>query len=132
MKETELIRASFGRCLVKGQLMDRFYTLFLESHSDIPAFFKDTDFDKQKALLRQGINLAIMFADDNPVGKSGIQRIAESHGRAQLNIPTELYPYWKRAFLKAVAELDPEFSPYLSMLWDQFLQKAIDHIVASA
>ncbi len=65
---------------------------FLESHPDIKPRFAHTDFDAQKHLLRQSINLAMLFANENPVGKKGINRIRQSHSQSGLNIPPELYP----------------------------------------
>ena len=115
--------------MITGDVMGKFYDVFLDSHSDIKPRFANTDFDAQKRLLRQSINLAIMFANDNPVGKKGIERIRNSHRKARLNILPELYPYWKKSFIQVVDEFDPEFSDELKKQWDTVLQKTIDYVV---
>ncbi len=130
MIDLEKIKQSFARCILKGDVIERFYGLLLDSHPDIKPRFANTDFDSQKQLLRQGINLAIMFASDDPMGKNGIKRIRESHSKSGgLNVPPDLYPYWKKSFIQAISEFDPEFSDELRKQWDWVLQKTIDSII---
>lgn len=129
-KVVEDVKASFGRCMADGALFDTFYGIFLASHPDIAPRFANTDFAKQKGLIRQGINLVIMFAAGAPVGESGLARIRASHAHALLDVPPDLYKYWKESMLKAVAQTDPRFDAELSRSWDAVLQKAVDFIVA--
>ena len=129
MNKFEGVKESLVRCMITGDVMGKFYDVFLDSHSDIKPRFANTDFDAQKRLLRQSVNLAIMFANDNPVGKKGIERIRNSHRKARLNILPELYPYWKKSFIQVVDEFDPEFSDELKKQWDTVLQKTIDYVV---
>lgn len=124
------VKESFGRALSHGDLMGRFYEIFLKSAPEIAPMFKNTDFDAQKQLLRQGINLALMFAAGSAVGQSGIDRIAKSHNQAHLNIRPDLYHFWKDSYLQAIAEVDPRYSPELKDDWAQCLQVTIDHIIA--
>lgn len=128
MIDSEKVAQSFGRCVFKGDVIERFYDLFIDSHPDIKHRFLETDFASQKNLLRQGIGLAIMFASGNPVGENGINRIRKSHSASGLNIPPYLYPYWKKSFLQAVSEFDAEFSEELKGQWDGVLQRTIDFI----
>lgn len=124
------VEESFERCLLKGDVVERFYALFMDSHPDIKPRFANTNFDSQKKLLRQSIGLAILHARNNPVGRIGIDRLARSHSKSGLNIPPHLYAYWKKSFLQAVAEFDSEFSQELNVGWERVLQKAIDDISA--
>lgn len=124
------VEESFERCMLKGDVVERFYALFMDSHPDIKPRFVNTDFDSQKKLLRQSIGLAILHARNNPVGRIGINRLARSHSKSGLNIPPPLYAYWKKSFLQAVAEFDSEFSDELGSDWDRVLQKTIDDIAA--
>ena len=128
MSEAEHVRKSLGRCVLKGDIIGRFYEVFLESHRDIKPRFADTDFDAQRKLLRQGLNLVIMFARGNPLGRQGLARIRESHNQSGLNVPPALYPYWKQSLIQAVSELDPEWSDELQREWELVLQAGIDHI----
>jgi hemoglobin-like flavoprotein len=127
--EITQVQESFGRATVSGQLIDKFYEIFLNSHPDVKPRFAKTDFVQQKKLLRRGISLAIMFADNNPVGRDGIARIRESHSKARLNIPPSLYKYWLESFIKALSLCDQQFGPQLELLWRKTLQKTIDFVV---
>ena len=129
MNDFEEVKQSFARCMIKGDVVGRFYDIFLDSHPEIKPRFANTDFDSQKHLLRQGVNLAIMFASDNPVGKKGIERIRKSHSKLSLDIPPNLYSYWKKSFIQAASEFDPEFSDELEKQWDLVLQKTISYII---
>ncbi len=127
--EITQVQESFGRATVSGQLIDKFYEIFLNSHPDVKPRFAKTDFVQQKKLLRRGISLAIMFADNNPVGRDGIARIRESHSKTRLNIPPSLYKYWLESFIKALSLCDKQFGPQLETLWRKTLQKTIDFVV---
>jgi len=124
------VEESFERCMLKGDVIERFYAIFIDSHPDIKPRFANTDFDAQKKLLRQSIGLAILHAHNNPVGRIGIDRLARTHSKSGLNIPPHLYAYWKASFLQAVAEFDAEFSLELKASWDLVLQKTIDGVAA--
>ena len=124
------VSQSFDRCLRRGDVIQRFYDLFMASHPDIPARFTHTDFRAQKRLLEQGVNLAILYAEGNPVGRIGVDRIRVSHARSRMDIPLHFYDHWQEAFLAAIAEFDEEFSEALRMQWEQVLRKTIDHVRA--
>lgn len=130
MTNVDNVRNSLGRANRKGMLFDRFYEIFLASNSAIKPMFANTDMANQKQLLRQGLNLTIMFAEGNPVGESGLNRIRRSHAKNGLNIDPKMYRFWKASFLQAVSECDPDHTPDLAQDWDDLLQKAIDHIAA--
>jgi hemoglobin-like flavoprotein len=123
----EIVKSSFTRCMGKD-LIGHFYDIFLKSNPQIAPRFARTDFQAQKDLLKHGIHLAIMFAQENPLGKKGLARIRKSHRKANLDIPPVLYPCWKSSFLRAVSDLDPEFSEESRKAWDVVLQNAIDYI----
>lgn len=122
------VQDSYGRCLVKGDLFQHFYDLFLASSPLIKARFAHTDFDGQKKLIRHGINLMIMYAANNPAGKSGLARIRDSHNQHKLNIPPMYYAYWKRCLLQAVKDYDPKATADLMEFWNQLLDVGIDFI----
>lgn len=129
MLNVEQVKQSFDRCSPKGEMIDKFYNLFFDLHPEIKPKFANTNFENQKKALLQGLDLAIMFASDEPVGKIGISRIKKSHSKSNLNILPELYPYWKVCFIQTVSEMDPKFSDELKEQWDLLLQKSIDHII---
>lgn len=123
------VMESFSRCAGKD-LVGRFYEIFLKSDPRIPAKFSHTDFQKQKDLLNHGVYLAIMHADGNKMGTQGLTRIRDSHSKVKLNIQPALYAFWKNSFLKALAEIDPQFTDGVRAEWDAVLQKAIDFVAS--
>ncbi len=123
------VHKSFGRALTKNpKLIYRFYEIFTASHPDIAPFFKNTDFDRQVSLLRQGLNMALLFAEGKKTGEMVINKIRETHNRSGFNVPPRLYPYWVSSLIQAISESDPQFNPDLERQWRKALQKAVDHI----
>lgn len=128
--EIQEIRTSLGRAITHGDLFERFYEIFLESNPRIKPMFANTNMSVQKGLLRQGVNLALMFAEGKAIGKSAMDRLRNSHSKSHISIDPSMYRYWLDSFMKAVAEFDPEFNADLDKLWRQALSKAIDHMAA--
>ena len=126
--EYQDVKMSMGRAITHGDVFSRFYQIFLASHPTIGPMFKTTNMEQQKALLRQGVNLAIMFAEGRSIGKSAMDRLRASHSKKALAIDPSLYRYWLDSFMKALAEVDPEFNPGLEKKWRDTLSKAIRHI----
>jgi len=113
----DLAKKSFGRCLNHGDLIGRFYELLLAADPVIPQKFANTDMHKQKELLVHGINLALMFAEGNAIGKNGLSRLQESHNRHNLDIKPEFYHFWIESFIQAVSEIDPEYNDDIKTEW---------------
>ncbi|MBI2778537.1 MAG: globin [Gammaproteobacteria bacterium] len=124
-------KTSLGRCINSGNdLFGKFYDIFLVSHPSISPRFANTDMSAQKALLKNGINLAIMYAEGNPIGASGISRIRDTHSATKMNIEPGQYSYWLDSFIKAVSETDPQFGPEIEKEWRELLQMTINHITS--
>ena len=92
--------------------------------------FRNTNFAKQKQLLRTGLTMMIMHLDGNRVGTQGLDRIGQSHSRKQLNIDPALYQYWTESLLKAIKECDPQCDAKLEGDWRQALKAGVSHITA--
>lgn len=129
--DVDRVQQSLGRAVINGDLFQTFYDIFMDSHADVRPLFVDTDFEKQKHLLKQGVNLAILGAKGSSMGLRGIARIAESHNRHGLDIQPHLYRFWLRSFLEAVSRHDREYSPELEEAWREVLQATIDRITAA-
>jgi hemoglobin-like flavoprotein len=131
MKEADLVSRSYGRCLVMGNvLFDRFYDYFLASDPRIAPMFRNTEMKIQKKLLRAGINYVIMYCTEagQPAGQLALGRIRNSHSQEHLNIEPELYPLWIDSLLKAIAEVDPKFSPVIKSAWTKVLGISVGFI----
>ncbi len=126
--EFQEIRTSMGRAITHGDVFGRFYDIFLDSNPRIRPMFSDVDMEKQKALLRQGVNLALMFAEGRAIGRSAMDRLRNSHSKSNIGIEPSMYRYWLDSFMKALSELDPDFDANLEKQWRAALGKAINHI----
>mgnify|MGYP000397814690 FL=1 len=100
----------------------------MASHPDIPKHFEKTDFDKQKDLLSQSINMAILFPQKNKIATNAIDRISKTHSKENMDINPKFYPYWLDSLITTLSESDPEFTTDLERQWRLILQETIDHI----
>ncbi len=125
------VEASYGRCALNPKFFDRFYEVFLKSHPDIAPMFRNTDFAKQKGLLRAGVATLLMLESGKPLAKMTLDRIGASHGaKGKFNVPHRLYPYWIDSLMAVVRECDAKLSPSLEQQWRTALQRGVDYIVA--
>lgn len=126
------VRQSYGRCIAQLGFFDRFYELFLASSDRIPEMFKNTDFVKQKDLLKEGIALVVMFAknETSPLVKGKLQHIGTRHSRGDLNITEDMYPLWIESLIHTIREYDGKFTPQLEEEWRQVMVPAIEYLKA--
>jgi hypothetical protein len=122
------VHQSFNRCLQRRDFLRRFYRLFTDSHPDIAARFRETDWDKQIHLLRHGISASILYASGGSLGHSELAELHESHGPKGHDIPGWMYDYWLEALVEALAETDPQWSPPLRARWREAMGHAIARI----
>ncbi len=121
---------SYGRCTMNPKFLDRFYEIFLGSHPAIGPMFRNTDFSKQKALLKTGVSMMVMHANGEAFAADSLQRIGKSHGPAELNIDPNLYQYWIDSLMAAIKECDKEYTENLGVEWRKILRAGVDYIVA--
>lgn len=124
------VQQSYGRLMRQGTFFERFYEIFIASSREVASKLKDTDLEKQSALLEQAISMALLFSQNNVVSKHTMDRLRESHNRHNLDISPRLYSLWLDSLIKAAAEQDPEFTPKLEEQWRKMMHVAIDYIIA--
>ncbi|MDE3225253.1 MAG: globin [Nitrospirota bacterium] len=127
---TSVVKDSFSRCCVNPKFLDRFYEIFLASHPAIAPMFRNTDFARQKQLLRTGLTMVLMHGDGNQVGTQGLGRIGQSHSRKGMKIDPALYPHWVESLIKAVKECDPQCDKALEEEWRATLKKGTAFIAS--
>ncbi len=127
------VQRSFGRSLINNpKLINRFYDIFISSHPAIRPLFKNTDFAHQTEVLKQGLNIAIMYAQGHPVAENTLKVLRKSHGKDGMNIDRSLYKYWIDSLIRTVTESDHKFTPDIEREWREVLQKTVDYISADA
>jgi len=123
---TELFNQSLDRCLTQPGFMDRFYEIFLNSSEEVVDKFANTNFHRQKRMLRLSLYLIVSIGQSMPEAESHFERIAEQHSRSQLDIKPALYDLWLTSLLKAVSEFDPNFDKQLEEAWRKTLAYGIE------
>ena len=125
------VQRSFGRCILSPGFLDEFYESFMTSSDEIRTKFKNTNFEKQKSLIKTGLSFMIMFADGRESAAIKLREIGKSHSSGHLDIPFWMFDSWKMALLTAVKKHDRKVTWELLEEWENVLQKGIDYIAAS-
>lgn len=121
---------SLRRCDSEPRFLDVFYERFIESSPKVKEKFANTDFDKQKRLLRASFYLILLAAEDPEKGPERyLSHLAESHSAKNLNIGSELYDLWLDSLLETVEQCDPEYGPEVEQAWEQMMEIGIDFML---
>jgi hemoglobin-like flavoprotein len=123
----EVAEASYHRCH-SDAFFRSFYQRLLASDARIPPMFERTDFTKQTKLLQHSIGLLFVFAKrGNP---AILERIAGRHGRAEVNVPADMYPLWVDSLVDTVREYDARCSPAVEQAWRQAVAPGIAYLIS--
>ena len=122
---------SYHRCEAAGGLFDSFYDIFLSKSPEIPPKFAKTDMERQKQNVMASVLMALRLATGDPVARTYIQEIAESHSRERHDIRPELYGLWLDALCEAISRHDPHYTPALEDSWRQAMRPAIELLIAA-
>ena len=127
METVRIAEESLRRC-GREAFFHSFYQRLLASDPSIPLKFARTDFDNQNKLLLHGLGLLLVYAKhDNP---ALLDRIAERHGRNDLDIAPSLYPLFVDSLVATVHEHDPEASAEVERAWRLTLAPGIAFMTA--
>ena len=107
--------SSYERCQQAGGFFPTFYEQLLASDPSIPPMFAKTEFPKQHKLLQHGLGLLLSFARRRNPGL--LERLANRHGPADLDIPRVLYPKFVFSLLEAVRIHDRQWGPDVEAAW---------------
>lgn len=131
MEGLDVVKLSYGRTCLNPKFFDRFYDIFLTSHPAIKPMFKNTDFSKQKPILKTGIAMLLSHLEGKPAGTMTLNRIADSHSKKKLNIQPGLYQYWINSLVTAAKECDNKWTPDIERAWQKVLRAGVDYITQS-
>jgi len=119
---------SYKRCIAHGDFLHRFYELLLASDPRIPPMFAETQFERQTKLVQHALGLLLIYARrPNP---ALLERLADRHGREDLDIGSEYYPLFLDCLVGAVKEHDPEYTDEIGEAWRQAMQPGIDYMIS--
>ncbi len=122
---------SFERCEASGEFSQKFNEIFLSASPEIASYFANTEFSKQRKLLRATVYVMVTRDVEDPKAKDQLQKVGRSHSRSQLNIRPELYNVWLDSLCKTVGEMDPEWGANLENAWRERMQRGIALITAA-
>ncbi len=122
-----IFNASFGRAAVSPEspFFDRFYELFMQRSYKIRAKFKGVDMAHQRLMLRHSLLELVGFFT---TGRSNeyMEKIAQRHGRAGIDVPPAFYDAWLETLVETVRECDPKFDREVETAWRVVLSPGIE------
>lgn len=123
------IQSSYLRCCASSGFFDTFYDIFLAKSPEVAEKFANTDFTRQKRMLRESIFKMVRQASFDGEARAEVERIGELHAR-RLDIRPQLYALWLDSLCEAIERHDPGYVPALEVLWRRRMQQGIDLIIA--
>lgn len=124
-------RDSLGRCVECGTFLERFYELFMDSSPKVRELFRDTDFERQKGMLRDSLYVMLVAAGTTQgPAHNELDRLMKVH--KQIGVTHEMFTLWLNALVEAAREHDTHFSEELENDWRASLQGPIDYMTSDA
>jgi hypothetical protein len=128
-KTIELFEQSLRRCDANPEFLDFFYERFLASSPKVRKKLANTDFHRQKRLLRASFYLILLASEDPQNGPARyLSHLATRHSAKDLDVGTELYDLWLDSLLETVEESDPEYSPTVRKAWEDVMMVGIHYL----
>ncbi len=132
-RRRDVFNASLRRCLESEDFLKRFYELFLNSSPEIKEKFRDTDFERQRRVLRDSFLVMEMVSESSPDSPAwaSLRKLAVAHDRQHRDIRPELYDIWLESLSEAVSEIDPDYSSEIEKAWRKTMQTGINQMQAA-
>ena len=124
------VEASYDRCLENDEFLDTFYEEFLAKSEEIPPLFANTDFRRQKQMIRMSVRMMVRLGAGEDGTKLAISKLGETHSRHHHNIRPELYGLWLDALCESITQYDPEYTPKLEQQWRDTMQAGIEMMIS--
>lgn len=127
----EVVKRSFARCEANGDFAETFYTAFMNASPAIAPFFAQTEFGRQRQLLRDSVYLMVTHDVSDPDMRALLDKLGQMHSRVGRNIAPKLYELWLDSICATVKQLDPEWSQALEDHWRVRLRAGRQIIMAA-
>lgn len=126
LNELDRVTASYHRCRASDGLLDTFYERFLAKSPEVAEKFRNTDFKRQKLMLRESLISMLLFNLGSASAHRDLDQLAERHSRRGVDIPPRLYDLWLDSLCETVAKHDPEYQPELDAEWRRAMKPGIE------
>ena len=127
----DAVRQSLARCESFGEFGAVFYESFLNASQEIPHYFENAEFIRQRIVIRDSVKMMVEHDVAEPEMQAMLKRLGETHNRANRNIHPFLYELWLDSVCATVKLLDPEWNDDLDRLWRVRLRPGIQVITAA-
>ena len=127
----EEVKQSFARCEAAGDFAETFYTTFMQASPAVAPFFAQTEFGRQRQLLRDSVYLMVTHDVSDPDMRALLDKLGNLHSRAGRNIAPKLYELWLDSICATVKELDPEWTQSLEDHWRVRLRAGMQIVMAA-
>lgn len=121
-------RASYDRCAQVPQFVDDFYARLFEVLPEARARFAQTDFERQRRLLRHAIGLLLSFPSERDGEPNILSRLAERHSRKDLAIEPAFYGPFLESLIDTVKRHDPACTQAVEQAWRTTLAKGFAYM----
>jgi len=121
-------RASYDRCAQAPRFVDDFYASLFEVLPQARARFAETDFDRQRKLLRHAIGLLLTFPAEREGEPNILSRLAERHSRKDLAIEPSSYGPFLESLIETVKRHDPACTPTVERAWRTTVAKGFAYM----
>lgn len=126
----DLADASYQRCCEAPGFFESFYRNFFTACPAAAPRFAQTDFERQNKLLRHALGLLLIFPKQPDGEPTLLTRVAERHGRRDLDVPPSLYPPFVDSLIATVRQYDPAFSPEVEEAWRRTVEKGVNYMIS--
>ncbi len=121
-------KASYDRCCARPDFFICFYSNFFRQCPEVEPLFAQTDFERQRGLLRHAIGLLLIFPRHEKTEPTVLTRVADRHARGDLGISPDKYPAFVESLMQTVSEHDPEFDGRIDLAWRQSIAPGIAYM----
>lgn len=131
-ESAHVCRESLHRCNADPIFIDLFYEKFLASSDEVAEKFSNTNFKKQKQMLRKSLHLIVLSCGGQDEADVYLPEVAKRHGRKGLQIKPAMYELWLESLIETVQEIDPKYSAEVEQAWRETMRYGIDYMISRA
>ena len=124
------VRRSFARCEAAGDFSETFYDNFTNATPAIAPFFAQTDFGRQRKLMRDSVYLMVTQDVSDPEMSALLERLRKIQKSAGRRIILKFYELWLDSICATAKDLDPEWSQPLEDYWRARLRAGMEFVMA--
>jgi len=124
-------RDSLGRCVKCETFLQRFYEIFMAASPKVAEYFRDTDFERQRGVLRDSLYVMLVAAGTSKgPAHAELERLAKLHHK--MGLSREMYTIWLDSLIEAAREHDTHFSDELERDWRASMAGPIELMTSEA